>query len=1391
MRETARTLVCLLALLFSAAGLAESALAAAATPTITGPSEVTGASFEVTVTFSEGVTGFTQSEVTVGNGSATGFTAESTTVYKVTIAPTAGYNGNVTVDVPAGVAQSISDSANNLAAAQFSTTATFASACATGSAVSDKTNTGLVADCAALLAGEDTLKGTATLNWDANTSISSWNGIALSGLTPQRVIRVEVGSRSLNGSIPTQLGNLSALLVLNLQHNKLSGSIPQELGSLSELTKLEMQDNMLSGSIPKELGNLTKLTHLHLPTNRLSGSIPKELGGLSALTLLNLGANQLSGRIPEELGNLTNLTNLYLYDNELSGSIPEELGNLSALKDLWLHDNQLTGSIPTQLGDLSALQKLYLYENQLTGSIPPELSNLSNLIDLDLDSNRLSGSIPTELGGLAKLQYLLLSKNLLSGEIPIQLGNLAQLKRLYLQFNHLSGSIPSELGNLINLTRLRLQCNQFTGTIPASLGALTALEDADFRGNQLTGGIPDSMSGLPVKLDEPIDCTRAVHNSPGNPHNSNDENNWPPRLTVTLTCPTGPLTEGETLSCTLTLKNTGGEKTLTDITWRLPTLGVGPQTLIPAWPRDPPGELKPGRSVKLQLAYGPLSPRRGTAELALSQVLIDGTTTQPTRLVVPWPAPLPLTVIADSEETDAVTVTHMADVRALAPSTFAGDEWPQARSHNEDSIEGNLGVTDEVTYRATAGPPPRTLLRVALKRSLEPANDGQASNYTLTITNVGRHRWLSNLEWWSPTLRRRGQVGDDGRLRPGESAVVELPYQPANFRGEPAMFSVIVSSTQTGTVALTHVETDSESTVAVPASTAASNENGVTDAGGVNDESGVEEEILATVTAPPSRSPLQVELRMSEEPVAVGQAANYTLIITNTSRYWSLSKLHWSSPTLGIAGQDVDDGRLRPGETVVVRLAYEPAHVRWQPAALAVGRVYGIRGETVRLEPLTLAWPEPLPLMITVSGRLKVSEDEYRPVTTHASYVSALHAPSLTLQSVPWPAGQPASVGIAAAREVRVVPAATPLNVTYWNTFNPQSPLYPLLLDFMGGTVMLSPQIRAPADMTSVTESTFSAYLVAAPPAPLERAPVGNTTAMLDMAPRVRIGEQFVKRRENDNGVVRSLVGNTVTVLRLLDANGAAITHLDKPLELRVYLPGSRLPPGVTHADVYWARWDAAQQQWQPLPTRSDGDHLIGAAQQLGLFGVIAATPPSRDLESGMRYYYTTGKHVGFAFKEYFDAHGGVARFGYPVTNEFQRAGLTVQYFEKARFEYRPHLAGTPAAVTLGRLGDELLTLWDAHQPRAAEPSEELPPTVRYFPETGHYVAHGFLAYFNANGGVERFGFPLTGEFHDPELGRTVQYFQRQRLAWNAESGRVEEMPDIARVLILAGDPMR
>lgn len=121
------------------------------------------------------------------------------------------------------------------------------------------------------------------------------------------------------------------LLRINLWTNNLTGTIPPELGDLPQLLQLDLGRNALTGEIPSELGKLAQLLRLRLDRNALTGEIPPALGKLAQLQWLDLTGNVLTGEIPSELGQLARLQELYLNKNALTGEIPPELGQLAAL----------------------------------------------------------------------------------------------------------------------------------------------------------------------------------------------------------------------------------------------------------------------------------------------------------------------------------------------------------------------------------------------------------------------------------------------------------------------------------------------------------------------------------------------------------------------------------------------------------------------------------------------------------------------------------------------------------------------------------------------------------------------------------------------------------------------------------------------------------------------------------------------------------------------------------------------------------------------------------------------------------------------------------------------------------------------------------------------------
>src|SRR6185436_3338407 len=62
-------------------------------------------------------------------------------------------------------------------------------------------------------------------------------------------------------------------------------------------------------------------------------------------------------------------------------------------------------------------------------------------------------------------------------------------------------------------------------------------------------------------------------------------------------------------------------------------------------------------------------------------------------------------------------------------------------------------------------------------------------------------------------------------------------------------------------------------------------------------------------------------------------------------------------------------------------------------------------------------------------------------------------------------------------------------------------------------------------------------------------------------------------------------------------------------------------------------------------------------------------------------------------------------------------------------------------------------------------------PGCDYFVETRHQVCAPFLGYWKTQGGLERFGYPITERLTEQIEGQTyaVQYFERRRMEYHPE----------------------
>ncbi len=180
----------------------------------------------------------------------------------------------------------------------------------------------------------------------------------------------------------------------------------------------------------------------------------------------------------------------------------------------------------------------------------------------------------------------------------------------------------------------------------------------------------------------------------------------------------------------------------------------------------------------------------------------------------------------------------------------------------------------------------------------------------------------------------------------------------------------------------------------------------------------------------------------------------------------------------------------------------------------------------------------------------------------------------------------------------------------------------------------------------------------------------------------------------------------------------------------------------------------------QLRPTR----RLLSACLASLLLGVVAGiwvVPRGSSAQTDALYFVATGHRLSneHGFLGYWRASNGPLTLGPPVTGPLVEGGLTVQYFERGRLELHPEYGN---AVLRGRLGAEYASaLWKSFAPPAGEAAG-----ARVFAETGYSLAEPFAGFWEAAGGLDALGLPISAPAWEyvgaqPAL---VQYFERARL---------------------------
>ncbi len=172
----------------------------------------------------------------------------------------------------------------------------------------------------------------------------------------------------------------------------------------------------------------------------------------------------------------------------------------------------------------------------------------------------------------------------------------------------------------------------------------------------------------------------------------------------------------------------------------------------------------------------------------------------------------------------------------------------------------------------------------------------------------------------------------------------------------------------------------------------------------------------------------------------------------------------------------------------------------------------------------------------------------------------------------------------------------------------------------------------------------------------------------------------------------------------------------------------------------------------------------VAAFLTIGLLLPVTVRADVPTVGPGIVYFPATGQNVAGDILQFWHENGGADQIGNPITEEVKDGQTTKQYFERGVVEYSPSVG-----MSFGRIGAEFVygRHDSAFMPRTREEYGMDRDGRRFFSETGHGITSSFATYWQQNGGLGVFGFPLSEPTReiigDTQQATVVQYFERTR----------------------------